>query len=195
MLLFISILTLGIVLGAVVVIQRQPNILKGGKKRQQLLPEERTVFNLKIGDIVQYIDKDWVVEGKLTYRDKGYAWFEYLLQDDNEIRWLSVDEDDRVEVAFLESTNFLDVEGTPPKQLNFVGDTYYQKEKGQATMSRTGTTLRRTAQICQYFDYEGPDDKVLSIEFWNGEYEVTVGQRINPKALILLPGDGRSVYR
>jgi Domain of unknown function (DUF4178) len=195
MFLFVSLLTLGIIIGAVIVIQRQPSILKESKKRQQLLSEERTVFNLKIGDIVQYIDKDWVVEGKLTYRDNGYTWFEYLLQDDNEIRWLSVDEDDRVEVAFLESTNFLDVEGTPPKQLSFVGDTYQQKEKGQATMSRTGTTLRRTAQICQYFDYEGQNDKVLSIEFWDGEYEVTVGQRINPRALILLPGDGRSVYR
>jgi hypothetical protein len=63
-----------------------------------------------------------------------------------------------------------------------------------ATMTRIGTTLRRTGEHCQYFDYRGSNDQVLSIEDWDGEIEVTVGQRINPRMLMLLPGNGSRVY-
>ena len=68
----------------------------------------RSVFNLQVGDIVQYMGIDWVVEGKLTYTVDEYSWMEYMLQDNNDIRWLSVEEDDTVEVALLEATNQLD---------------------------------------------------------------------------------------
>ena len=61
-------------------------------------------------------------------------------------------------------------------------------------MTRVGTTLRKTAERCEYFDYRGTDDNVLSIEIWDGEVEVTVGYQINPRSLNLLPGDGRRVY-
>lgn len=61
-------------------------------------------------------------------------------------------------------------------------------------MTRKGTVVRRNAQRCQYFDYESSSDKVLSIEIWDGEMEVTVGERISPRSLTLLPGDGQRVY-
>ncbi|MDY6898552.1 MAG: DUF4178 domain-containing protein, partial [Cyanobacteriota bacterium] len=41
---------------------------------------------------------------------------------------------------------------------------------------------------------EGSGDKVLSIEVWDGEIEVTIGNRINPRSLTILPGDGNRVY-
>ena len=61
-------------------------------------------------------------------------------------------------------------------------------------MTRIGTTLHRTAERCRYFDYEGQDNKVLSIEEWEGNIEVTVGERINPRMLTLLPGTGERLY-
>jgi hypothetical protein len=180
--------------GIVLLVLQQRGTLPGTDDRRNLPPVERTVFTLEIGDIVQYMDTDWVVEGRLTYEDNEYTWFEYLLQDGDRIRWLSVDEDDRVEIALIEPTTQLEVSQQPPKQLTFAGDSYHCVESGRATMTRIGTTLRRTGEHCRYFDYQGSKNQVLSIEDWDGEIEVSVGQRINPRMLILLPGDGSRVY-
>lgn len=193
--LFVWLGIMAIVAAAIVLlILQQRGVLSGVGGNQHLPPLERTVFTLEIGDIVQYMETDWVVEGRLTYDDNGYTWFEYLLQDGDSIRWLSVDEDDHVEVALLESTSQLEVSQKPPKQLMFAGETYRCVESGIANMTRIGTTLRRTAEHCRYFDYQGSNDQVLSIEDWDGEIEVTVGQRINPRMLMLLPGNGSRVY-
>ena len=135
-----------------------------------------------------------MVEGRLDYQVGEYIWYEYLLQDGERIHWLSVDEDDRVEVALLEPTNQLDFSGTPPKQLTFAGETYQCVDSGIASMPRIGTTLHRGAERCRYFDYEGSNPNVLSIEEWDGRMEVTVGQRINPRMLTLLPGTGQRIY-
>lgn len=190
---WIGIVVIIVVAIALLVLQQQ-GVLSAVGTGRHLPPLERTVFTLEIGDIVQYMETDWVVEGRLTYDVDGYTWFEYLLQDGDRIRWLSVDEDDRVEVALLEPTARLDVSKEPPQQLTFDGEVYRCAESGTAIMTRLGTTLKRTAERCRYFDYQGSDDKVLSIEYWNGEIEVTVGQRINPRMLTLLPGTGHRVY-
>lgn len=178
----------------VLLVLQQRGLLSGLGESRRLPLEERTVFTLEVGDIVQYMGTDWVVEGQLTYHVGDYAWYEYLLQDGDRICWLCVDEDDRVEVALLEPTQQLEVSGEPPKQLNFSGDIYRCVESGVAQMTRTGTTLRRTAERCRYFDYEGSDNQVLSIEEWDGRIEVTVGERINPRMLTLLPGTGQRLY-
>jgi hypothetical protein len=178
----------------VLVVLQQQGVLSGGSRTRNLPPQERTVFTLEVGDIVQYMGTDWVVEGRLDYQVGEYIWYEYLLQDGERIHWLSVDEDDRVEVALLEPTNQLDFSGTPPKQLTFAGETYQCVDSGIASMTRIGTTLHRGAERCRYFDYEGSNPNVLSIEEWDGRMEVTVGQRINPRMLTLLPGTGQRIY-
>lgn len=181
--------------GAYLLVLQQRDALPGSKPKKELPSLKRNIFNLQIGDIVQHMGIDWVIEGKLTYTVDEYSWFEYMLQDNNEIRWLSVDEDDMVEVALLEATDRLDISETPPpKKLTFADENYKCVDSGVASMTREGTVQRRKASRCQYFDYEGSNDKVLSIELWDGETEVTVGNKINPRSLTILPGDGNRVY-
>lgn len=182
------------VVGAIVLlVLQQKGVLPQAKASRQLPALERNIFNLEIGDIVQYIGTDWVVEGKLTYDDNGYIWLEYLLQTGDRLAWLSVDEDDRVEVALLEPNNQIDISGTPPKQLSYADEIYSLVGSGNAIMTRTGTTLNRTASKCIYYDYRA-NNKVLSIEVWDDEVEVTTGEKIDPRRLTLLPGDGQKVY-
>jgi Domain of unknown function (DUF4178) len=184
-----------VVVAIAATVLRQAQLSGGGSSRPAALPGlKRTVFDLQVGDIVQYGGEDWVVEGRLTYNDGGYTWLEYLLQDGDRIRWLSVEEDDRLQVLWLETIADVDVTGTPPRSLTLANVAYRQVESGTARMSRTGTTLNRQAQRCQYFDYDGPGEQVLSIENWDGDIEVTAGVRISPRSLILLPGDGKRVY-
>jgi hypothetical protein len=183
-----------IVIGVILLVLQQRGAISGSGSSRQLPLVERTIFTMEVGDIVQYLDTDWVVEGRLTYDVGDYEWYEYMLQDGDRISWLSVDEDDRVEVALLEPKERLEVGKTPPEQLVYEGETYHCVESGMASMSRTGTTLRRMAERCRYFDYEGPGDRVLSVEDWNGDIQVTAGWRINPRMLTILPGSGNRVY-
>lgn len=169
------------------------------QERQNLPSKARNIFDLQIGDIVQHDHTDWVVEGKLTYTVSAYYWFEYLLQDGDRIAWLAVEEDDRVEVSLLEPNNTLDIKkidiNHPPPEIKLADEIYKYKDSGVARMMRTGLTMHRTAETCEYFDYQTQDNRVLSVEVWDGEIEVSVGSKINPRSLILLPGDGKTVYR
>ena len=159
------------------------------------LIRQPSIFDMQIGDIVQYFGRDWVVEGKLIYQQGGFSWLEYMLQDVNDIRWLSVEEDDWVTVSLLTPVTNLEVNGTPPPELTYEGTTYRCKESGDAQMRREGNPRRPNVERCSYFDYEGPDNQVLSIENWNGDIEVTAGNIIAPRSLTILPGEGHSVYR
>lgn len=174
--------------------QRQGKPLLGASNQPALPSLHRTVFSLKIGDIVQYLGGDWVVEGQLTFNDQGYTWTEYMLQDGDQVRWLSVEEDDRVEVCWMEPVTDLEISGIPPQQITYAATVYQLRESGTASMTRIGTTLNKQAQRCQYYDYSGDRDQLLSVENWNGDIEVSVGQQIRPSSLTLLPGDGRRVY-
>ena len=156
----------------------------------------RTVFALKMGDIVQYDARDWVVEGVLVYDEAGFKWLEYLLQDQDEIRWLSVEEDDRIELLWMAPCPDLDVARPGATVLQVAGEQYQLQESGTAQMTRRGNTLNRQAEECRYYDYIAEDNRGnhLSVENWNGDIEVTRGQTIRPQDLQLLPGDGAQVY-
>lgn len=158
------------------------------------LMRQPSIFELQIGDIVQYLDRDWVVEGKLIYQNGGFSWLEYMLQDGDDIRWLSVEEDDWVTVSLLAPVSDLEVSQTPPQELTYKGVTYRCTESGNAQMRREGNPRRPNVEQCRYFDYEGSDQKVLSIEDWDGDIEIVAGRIIAPKSLTILPGEGRSVY-
>lgn len=159
------------------------------------LTRQPSIFDMQIGDIVQYLGQDWVVEGKLVYQDSGFSWLEYMLQDGDDIRWLSVEEDDWVTVSLLAPVADFEISGAPPSEVTYKGTLYCRTESGTAEMQREGNLRRPSAERCRYFDYEGPDNKVLSIEDWDGDVEVTAGHLIAPRALTILPGEGRSVYQ
>lgn len=167
-----------------------------GADRRQYAPDSTAIlFDLRIGDVVQYFHEDWIVEGKLTYNDDGFVWMEYLLQLGERTAWLSVQEDDALETCLLDPVQDLEISGDPPKQLTYQGNEYRLKEASEATMTRLTSTGQRTAEQCQYYDYEGSNDLVLSIEDWGGKREITAGRAISPRSLRIWPGDGQSVYR
>lgn len=181
--------------GFALLLMQKQGVLPFGKK-QKLPPVEKNIFNLDIGDLVQHDGIDWFVEGKLIYNAGSYNWFEYLLRDDNNILWLSVEEDDYIEVSLLTESDLTItlVNSKPPKTITYENINYKQTDSGTATINRLGNTLNREGESCKYFDYKGTGDRRLSVEIWGGDIEVTVGNKINPRMLDFLPGDGRKVY-
>lgn len=174
--------------------QRSRRLLRT-KESARNLSRAPSIFELRVGDIVQYGDRDWVVEGKLLYDDDGFTWLEYMLQDGDDIRWLSVEEDDYVTVSWLQTVTDLAIDNPPPKEVDYKGDRFHRAESGTAQMRREGNLRRPNAERCHYYDYEGSDKKVLSVEDWDGDIEVSAGNIIAPAVLTLLPGEGASVYR
>ena len=179
---------LTLIIGVALLLRQQQGTSLWPRRRSPRPLLEPTLFTLNIGDIVQYVDTDWIVAGKLVYDDQGYTWLEYLLQDGDRRQWLCVDEDDTVTVTLMQPTTDLEIGITPPMQLTVANHTYVLVESGTAQMTRTGTTLNRQAEQCRYFDYKGPDNHVLSIENWDGDIEVTIGQKIEPISLRFLRG-------
>ncbi len=171
------------------------------RTRPSSLPTPRTLFNLGIGDIVQCDGRDWVVEDRLLYDEDGFQWLEYLLRDGPEARWLAVCEDDWLELSWLEAApsalaRHLAAGPTPfPQQIHWDGLTYERREEGRASASSSARTMNRHLTSCRFADYEAEGQRLLSVERWDAETDVTIGHRIDPSALTLLPGDGRSVYR
>ncbi len=188
----------------VLLILQQQGRLPFAKKKGELPSLERNIFNLEIGDIVQYEGFDWFVEGKLIYNIGTYNWFEYMLQKSDltdsgalsdHICWLSVEEDDLVEVSILKNVDGPEINSTPPPEtLIYLEVDYHLADSGTATMLRLGNTLNRQAQTCHYYDYQSSENLRLSVEVWDRDIEVTVGQKINPRILNFLPGDGQQVF-
>lgn len=183
-----------VVAGIVLLVAQQKGILPASKSKGKLPPTEKNIFNLEIGDIVQHNGIDWFVEGKLIYNISEYNWFEYLLRDEDDILWLSVEEDDFVEVCLFEVIDFPDLPSTLPKVLTHQGIEYKLADSGTAKMMRLGNTLNRQEQSCHYFDYKSSTSHRLSVEIWGEDIEVCLGNKINPRSLNFLPGDGQKVY-
>lgn len=164
-----------------------------GRSQSESGVRQPSIFKLQLGDIVQHAGIDWVVEDKLTYDDSGWQWFDYLLQDGDRIAFLSVEDDDKLEVSLTETVKDCPVDNPPAKQIVYRQQVFNQEESGTATLTRERKPGVR--ETCQYYDYAGPGEAVLSIEQWGGQTEVSVGESVPPYQLTFLPGDGKSVHR
>lgn len=167
------------------------------------MPQQRTLFNLQVGDVVQHESRDWIVENTLVFDQGNFQWQEYYLRDGHEGVWLVVVDDDRIELSWMHEVPPEEVPVLVPLQdeLVYKGIRYRLAEKGFANYRKTSRGSRQEGP-CRFHDYVAPLDRVLSVEIYSasgsraddGELELCVGARITPESLTLLPGDGRSVY-
>ena len=175
--------------------------------------ETRHLFNLRSGDIVQVGAQAWVVEDRLLYcQTGGFQWLEYVLQDGSARRWLSVCEDDALEVAWLRSADLSDLSDRSalshgaPERLEWRGRPYRRIERGTASVRADGRVMNQRLGPCVFADYQAEAgaegaEGLLALEWWGGaedpgdDVEISVGERLDPRLLTFLPGDGRSVYR
>ena len=150
---------------------------------------DKTVLGLAINDIFQHTGQDFMVEGKLIYREGGDEWWEYRLVDGADEAYLSVEDDDELEVALWREIQFDVPSSGPPESLVWEGDKYRCAERGEASVTRDGKTGRKSGLTCKYWDYEGPGGKMVGIEQWGGGYEVWSGEELEEGRYDILPGD------
>jgi hypothetical protein len=150
---------------------------------------EKTALTLALNDIVTHLDQDFMIEGKLTYREDGDEWWEYRLVDGDDEAYLCVEDDDRLEVSLWREIDVHIPEAGPPEEIVFDGDRYRCVERGEADVTRDGKTGRKTGMSCRYWDYEGAGGKLLGVERWGGAYETWSGKELEEGRYDILPGD------
>ena len=143
--------------------------------------------HLATGDIVSFAGRDLVVRGTMHLEEDGFRWKEHLLDDAAGGRvWLSVEDDEDLELVFWEGVDAPELEPGAPR-LQHGGATYVRRESGRASYRADGSTgTPETGQI-EYHDYAAGEDR-LSFERTIGDtWEISEGTRTSPGSVVLFP--------
>ncbi|MFG6148273.1 DUF4178 domain-containing protein [Halobacillus sp. B23F22_1] len=149
--------------------------------------KERDALNIQIGDIITYDLVDYEVVGKITYRDSGYEWFSYQLLEGRNIKWLSAEMDEELEIGIYETVKL--PMNTFPDKINYTDMTYYKDEEGEAYVVGEGRSQNVNGQTIRYAEYVSEDEETyLSLESWGSEVEVSYGFDIEEYEIKIIAG-------
>src|SRR3712207_245361 len=113
------------------------------------------VRKLGPGDVVSYEGTDFIIDRTMHFDEEGFTWKEHLLTDPVASRkmWLSVEEDDGLEVAMWERLSGVTLE-PGPGSLEHAGVTYQRDEQGRARFrtEQTGGTPGESGTM-EFADY------------------------------------------
>jgi hypothetical protein len=193
-------------IAAVGVAARERAKLPAGPAAKQLaaggdgVTGERTLRELREGDIVTIDEHDFLCEGTIGYDEDGHRWLGGRVVDGQDVRWLVIG----LERAGVGATRLLVVDesqqiaGYPPEAL-VIGELRYALDKrGTATCELRGDVgaiggnkqdrKQGFAERCRWWLYSAPGDDTLIIEQWGADYRVLRGKKVADGTLELMPG-------
>jgi hypothetical protein len=154
-------------------------------KREKTREETRDVQNIWVGDVISvaHIDRDFVVTKHMTMNENSWSWDEYTLVDGDDEFSLSVAEEGTE--IYLSHPIDIEVAFPPPETIEYDDKTFTLTDSGRAESKEN--TLEETHRF-RYYAYQGPDEFALTIEDWEGELEIYLGEQIHSRDLHILPG-------
>ena len=163
-----------------------PKPLAAGQAPSAIGPSDAR--GLKPGDVVNHGGRDYIVEGTLRLEQGGYRWDEHRLVDQGDTIWISVEDDEGLEIVVWDrrkGTGLAPGEST----IEVDGVTYSFDESGKANFTSEGVTGMAPGGRLEYADYEGPGDKRLAFERGEGEdsWEVSVGEVVSEAMIDIYP--------
>lgn len=158
-------------------------------KKEKKPVKERNLMTIQVKDIVLYFGDDYEVTAVIDWVEEGYSWKEYKLSNKGKAFWMSVELDDGDIIAyFYEVKKNHDISLPLSKKLNFLGQDFFLEEKGHAS-GRISSELGTQNYQCDYWDFLSKDEKSsLSVEDFNGELEVSLGEYLNNSQIEIYPG-------
>jgi Domain of unknown function (DUF4178) len=160
----------------------------GAKRDKQLAapPKERGIRDLLPGDVISYGNKDFLVEGIMSYDEDGHTWTAARMLDDGVERWIMVGMERQPgltsPVRFLEKNTTLQISGYPPDQIEVDGESYRMSGRGNAGISAKGDIgiegLGKSLLRVRYWRYTAPGDKLVIVEQWGPDFRVISGKAI-----------------
>ena len=147
------------------------------------------VRRLTPGDVVNYEGTDFIVDRTMRFDEDGFTWDEHLLDDAVGGRklWLSVEDDDGLEVAVYERVDGADL--TPEAaEVTVGGTTFKRDERGRATyrVERVGDAAGESGTV-EYADYAAGDELLAFERYGTGSWEVSQGRKISEHVLDVYP--------
>jgi hypothetical protein len=145
---------------------------------------------ISVGDVVAHGGRDFVVRGTLELEEGGFRWQEHFLDDVQVWRWLSVEDDEELELTLFER---IDAPGLAPgaPRLEHGGATWTLTEHGSASYRAVGTTGTGPAGRVEYYDYAAGDRRLSFERFGEGDWEVAAGETVPAASLDLYPSSAR----
>jgi hypothetical protein len=188
--------------GSMVYIQRKRQL--AGSKLKALPSStgdkllERTIADLRVGDILTYEGKDFLVEGVVEYDEDGHRWNAGRMVDGDVKHWavIGMERGGAFIIRLMREDTSVDVEGYPPETL-LVGEARFSLDKrGAATATMKGDTgLGRpnsegleTSERCRWWLYDTPGEDTLIVEQWGNEFRVLRGAKVEREAIDMMPG-------
>lgn len=159
---------------------------------------ERTLRELRTGDVLTIDGKDFLCEGVINYDEDGHRWIGARIVDGKDVAWCVVGIE-RVGTAVVRVLHGddTDVAGYPPEVL-VIGEVRYTLDKrGNATCKLHGdlgnliATKGRpegTVERCRWWLYQSPGDDTAIVEQWGADYRVLRGKKMSGDTIDLIPG-------
>jgi hypothetical protein len=162
----------------------------------ELESPERTVGTLQVGDVVQHLGIDWLIEGVLTLSEGGTRL--YRLADGATERFLFAAHGDPEPALLSAAPDLADVVGGAPERFEHAGHFYQLKVRETAAVLREGS-LRRDAPPGARHATSNEGNRVglaayaagalrLIVLHWADHSDAFVGERVPAHLLEFLPG-------
>ncbi len=154
-------------------------------------PAPSGVRTLKPGDVVNLDGADFIVEGTLRFEQDGFRWEEHRLVDGERSRWLSVEDDEGLEVVVWDRAPAGELE-PGAKRLSHEGVDYELLERGSASFTAEGSTATAPSGRAEYVEYAAGERR-LAFERFGGDagWELGTGAVISEHSLDIYPARER----
>lgn len=161
---------------------------------------ERSVRELRVGDVLTIDGRDFLCEGSISYDEDGHRWRAGRCVDGKDVRWLvvGIERTGTSAVRLLTQDESMPMTGYPPEAI-VLGDIRYALDKrGTATCELRGDLgalgdLKKDrpeghVERCRWWLYSAPGEDTLIVEQWGADYRLLRGTKVVEGTIDLIPG-------
>lgn len=161
---------------------------------------ERTVRDLRVGDVLTIDGRDFLCEGVIAYDEDGHRWLGGRVVDGSDVQWLvvGIDRASASSSRLLAQDTSMPISGYPPEALVLGEVRYILDKRGAATCQLFGelgglgalTKDRPEGHVerCRWWLYNATGDDTLIVEQWGNDYRMLRGKRVGDGTVELIPG-------
>ncbi len=161
------------------------------KKGSDYDPTNLRITDLRKGFVHEYDFKSWIVKAEYEYDWGGNCFsYEYKLDSGDEEMFLSIDNDDHIELAVMKKIKTRAIEDDlpeyirqnekPPKKLVFNGVTYYRDNEAPGYFRNTEDPENESVEFITWDYYDETEKLIITIEQWGeDEFEAAYGKVVN----------------
>jgi hypothetical protein len=161
---------------------------------------ERTVRDVRVGDVLTIDTRDYVCEGVIAYDEDGHRWSGARIVDGDNVKWLvvGIERTGAGATRLMTQDDTQQLSGYPPEAL-VIGDVRYALDKrGAATCELRGDLgalgdLKKDrpdkhVERCRWWLYTAPGDDTLLVEQWGADFRVLRGKKVGDSTIDMMPG-------